>query len=175
MDAPRFHHQWKPDKITMERGFSPDTIRLLQERGHQVESIPALARIFAIVVERRTGCKAPPTDAATGRPRRILNRQSNEARSYQHTCSLITGLTSVWLDRIWDAGVPAVEIFCAKQHLDWRDRGQVGELGHWFRDSELKLHSLHSPMYDDEVWGRSGPQAALNITEPLKAKRIAHR
>lgn len=82
-------------------------------------------------------------------------------------------LTSVWLDRIWDAGIPAVEIFCAKQHIDWRERGQVVELGHWFRDSELKLHSMHSPMYNDEVWGRSGPQAALNITEPVKAKRIA--
>ena len=23
VDAPRFHHQWMPDKITMERGFSP--------------------------------------------------------------------------------------------------------------------------------------------------------
>jgi sugar phosphate isomerase/epimerase len=81
-------------------------------------------------------------------------------------------LTSVWLDRIWDAGVPEVELFCAKQHLNWRDQGQIAELGHWFRDSELKLHSLHSPMYTDDVWGRSGPQAALNITEPLKAKRI---
>src|SRR6476661_8379501 len=81
-------------------------------------------------------------------------------------------LTSVWLDRIWDAGVPAVELFCAKQHLDWRVQGQIIELGHWFRESELKLHSLHSPIYNDEVWGRSGPQAALNITEPLKAKRI---
>lgn len=82
-------------------------------------------------------------------------------------------LTSVWLDRIRTAGIPAVEIYCAKQHLDWRNKAQVAELGHWFRDSELTLHSLHSPMYNDDVWGRSGPQAALNITEPVKAKRIA--
>jgi sugar phosphate isomerase/epimerase len=81
-------------------------------------------------------------------------------------------LTSVWLDRIWDAGVPAVEIFCAKQHLDWHNRAQVAELGHWFKDAPLKLHSVHSPIYDDNVWGRSGPQSALNITEPVKAKRI---
>jgi sugar phosphate isomerase/epimerase len=81
-------------------------------------------------------------------------------------------LTSVWLDRIWDAGIPLVEIFCAKQHLDWHNRAQVAELGHWFKDSPLKLHSVHSPIYDDEIWGRSGPQAALNITEPVKAKRI---
>ncbi len=81
-------------------------------------------------------------------------------------------LTSVWLDRIWNAGIPAVEIFCARQHLDWHDAGQVRELGHWFRDSELKLHSLHSPMYTDEIWGRSGPQSVVTITEPEKRKRI---
>ena len=28
-------------------------------------------------------------------------------------------------------------------------------------------------MYTDEVWGRSGPQAVITITEPVKAKRIA--
>jgi len=81
-------------------------------------------------------------------------------------------LTTVWLDRIWAAGIPEVEIFCARQHLDYRNRAQIAELGHWFRDSELKLHSLHSPMYNDEVWGRSGPHAVITITEPVKSKRI---
>lgn len=80
-------------------------------------------------------------------------------------------LTTIWLERIWDAGIPAVEFFCARQHLDWRDAGQVRELGHWFRDSELKLHSVHSPMYTDDVWGRSGPHSVLTITEPVKSKR----
>ncbi len=82
-------------------------------------------------------------------------------------------LTSVWLDRIWDAGIPAVEIFCARHHLDYRDQAQINELGHWFRDSQLKLHSLHSPMYNDDCWGRSGPQAVITITEPQKSKRLA--
>ena len=81
-------------------------------------------------------------------------------------------LTTVWLDRIWDAGVPLVEIFCAKQHLDYHDHAQIRELGHWFRDSPLKLHSLHSPLYTDDVWGRSGPNAVLNLTEPVKSKRL---
>ena len=48
----------------------------------------------------------------------------------------------------------------------------MGELGHWFRDAELKLHSLHSPMYNDDVWGRSGPHSVVNITEPVKTKRL---
>jgi sugar phosphate isomerase/epimerase len=81
-------------------------------------------------------------------------------------------LNTVWLDRVWQAGVPAVEIFCARQHLDYRDRAQINELGHWFRDSKLKLHSLHSPMYSDDVWGRSGPNSHINITEPVKSKRL---
>lgn len=34
--APRFHHQWLPDKLTLEKGFSTDTIRLLREKGHAV-------------------------------------------------------------------------------------------------------------------------------------------
>jgi gamma-glutamyltranspeptidase/glutathione hydrolase len=40
--APRFHHQWFPDEIRVERGFSPDTIRLLAGRGHKVRLGPAL-------------------------------------------------------------------------------------------------------------------------------------
>lgn len=34
--APRIHHQWKPDAITIEAGFSPDTLRLLVEKGQSV-------------------------------------------------------------------------------------------------------------------------------------------
>ncbi|HTS78591.1 MAG TPA: sugar phosphate isomerase/epimerase family protein [Bryobacteraceae bacterium] len=81
-------------------------------------------------------------------------------------------LTTVWLDRIWGAGIPLVEIFCGRQHFDYHDRAQIAELGHWFRDSELKLHSVHSPLYTDDVWGRSGPDAVINITEQVKIKRL---
>jgi sugar phosphate isomerase/epimerase len=82
-------------------------------------------------------------------------------------------LTTVWLERIWDAGFPAVEIFCARQHIDYRDKAQIIELGHWFRDSELTMHSLHAPIYSDDIWGRSGPQAVIDITETVKAKRMS--
>jgi sugar phosphate isomerase/epimerase len=81
-------------------------------------------------------------------------------------------LTTLGLERVWDAGFTAVEIFCARQHFDYRNRAQVDELAHWFRDSPLTLHSIHNPMYNDDVWGRSGPQAVVDITEPSKGKRI---
>lgn len=35
--SPRIHHQWLPDEIRMEEGLSPDTIRLLEARGHKLE------------------------------------------------------------------------------------------------------------------------------------------
>ena len=35
VDAPRFHHQWLPDRILHEKhGLSPDTLALLAARGH---------------------------------------------------------------------------------------------------------------------------------------------
>jgi gamma-glutamyltranspeptidase/glutathione hydrolase len=37
VNAPRFHHQWIPDRLVMERDrFSPDTITLLRSRGHEI-------------------------------------------------------------------------------------------------------------------------------------------
>ena len=87
---------------------------------------------------------------------------------------LIVGhrLTSVWLDRIWEAGIPKVEVFCARQHFDYTNKAQVNELAYWFRDAELQIHSLHSPMFNDDVWGRSGPASVVSITELSKPKRL---
>ena len=50
IDAPRLHHQWMPDKLMLEKGFSPDTIALLQARGHTVEEIGGVAVVEAIRV-----------------------------------------------------------------------------------------------------------------------------
>ncbi|MBT8102448.1 MAG: gamma-glutamyltransferase [Gammaproteobacteria bacterium] len=35
--APRMHHQWYPDVLQLESGFSPDTIALLKARGHIIQ------------------------------------------------------------------------------------------------------------------------------------------
>lgn len=81
-------------------------------------------------------------------------------------------LTTAALGRILQAGIPAIEIFCARQHLDYQNKAQINELSHWFKDAELKLHSLHAPMYNDDVWGKTGPNAVINICETSKPKRI---
>lgn len=51
IDAPRIHHQWQPDKLSMERGFSPDTIELLKARGHEIDSIRNVAVVEAILID----------------------------------------------------------------------------------------------------------------------------
>jgi gamma-glutamyltranspeptidase/glutathione hydrolase len=50
VDFPRFHHQWIPDRLQVERGFSPDTIERLKSVGHNVEIISHQGEVAAIVV-----------------------------------------------------------------------------------------------------------------------------
>lgn len=51
VNRPRFHHQWKPDQLSMEAGFSPDTIALLGGRGHTIVPISNVALVEAILVK----------------------------------------------------------------------------------------------------------------------------
>jgi gamma-glutamyltranspeptidase/glutathione hydrolase len=46
----RIHHQWRPDKLLVERGISPDTIALLKQMGYVIdEAHPVvLARVEAV-------------------------------------------------------------------------------------------------------------------------------
>jgi len=43
--APRFHHQWMPDELVVEDGFSPDTLVLLERLGHRVIQRPAASTV----------------------------------------------------------------------------------------------------------------------------------
>jgi gamma-glutamyltranspeptidase/glutathione hydrolase len=56
VNAPRFHHQWQPDVIDLERnGFSPDTIKLLQARGHRIKEESYWSDGECIAVDPKTG------------------------------------------------------------------------------------------------------------------------
>jgi gamma-glutamyltranspeptidase/glutathione hydrolase len=45
---PRFHHQWMPDVLQMENGYSPDTVDLLTKRGYMVRRVGAQGECAAI-------------------------------------------------------------------------------------------------------------------------------
>ena len=53
VNAPRFHHQWKPDYIKMENDFKKDDslIFSLQKKGHEVRFVSSMNRVDAILVK----------------------------------------------------------------------------------------------------------------------------
>lgn len=68
--TPRFHHQWLPDELRLEVGFSPDTIQLLEDAGYQVKVRPSMGRTQSIQIREGTmyGYSDPrnPDGAALG-------------------------------------------------------------------------------------------------------------
>ncbi len=70
-------------------------------------------------------------------------------------------LTTAWLERAAEAGFARVELFAGQPSINYRDHGQLEELGQWFRDSPLAPHSLHTP-------------PAANLAEPDRLRRREH-
>jgi sugar phosphate isomerase/epimerase len=76
------------------------------------------------------------------------------------------------LDGLTRSGVQSVEIFAARQHIDYANRKQhVKEIAEWFRGSGIPLNSVHSPLYADYEWGRAGAPP-VNIASTDRAGRI---
>ncbi|MCJ7503674.1 MAG: gamma-glutamyltransferase [Acidobacteriia bacterium] len=61
--APRFHHQWMPDQLTLERwGFSADTIQKLQEFGYKLDFQDQIGACEAIEIDPKTGWRFGAAD-----------------------------------------------------------------------------------------------------------------
>lgn len=76
------------------------------------------------------------------------------------------------LDGLVHGGAQAIEIFAARQHLDYANRKQhVREIADWFRSTGIPLNSVHAPMYSDYEFGRTGAPP-LNVASTDKAHRI---
>ena len=76
------------------------------------------------------------------------------------------------LDGLVRNGVQAIEIFAARQHLDYANRkAHVKEIAEWFRESGVPLNSVHAPLYSDYEWGRAGAPP-VNVASTDRAGRI---
>ncbi len=64
--APRIHHQWLPDEIRTEDGISRDTIRVLEQRGHDVNEKSVMGSTQSIMVDAEAGLLFGASD-----PRRV--------------------------------------------------------------------------------------------------------
>lgn len=76
------------------------------------------------------------------------------------------------LDALVRGGAQAIEIFAARQHLDYANRKQhVREIAEWFRSTGIPLNSVHAPLYSDYEWGRDGTPP-VNVASSDRAQRI---
>jgi sugar phosphate isomerase/epimerase len=76
------------------------------------------------------------------------------------------------LDGLVRGGAQAIEIFGARQHLDYVNRKQhVREIADWFRTSGVPLHSVHSPMFTDYEMGHTGAPP-VNIAATDRPQRV---
>ena len=63
VNAPRFHHQWMPDDILVERtGISPDTIGILEHMGHKIVHAHYLGDAECIAIDEQTGERLGASD-----------------------------------------------------------------------------------------------------------------
>jgi sugar phosphate isomerase/epimerase len=77
------------------------------------------------------------------------------------------------LDGLVRGGAQTIEIFAARQHLDYANRKQhVREIADWFKDNPVTLHSVHAPLFADYEFGRTGAQP-INIASSDRAQIVA--
>ena len=62
VNAPRFHHQWVPDRIRLEDRISPDTIHLLKGKGHAINMESSWGDGECIEVDPKTGERLGASD-----------------------------------------------------------------------------------------------------------------
>ena len=64
VNAPRFHHQWMPDQLEMEKiGFSPDTLRIIEHMGHKIAAKrDAWGDAECIAIDEKTGERLGASD-----------------------------------------------------------------------------------------------------------------
>ncbi len=71
--APRFHHQWLPDQISVEASLEPALTEQLQARGHVIKTREAIGHADCIEVDLATGMLRAVTD---------VTRDSGGAEAY---------------------------------------------------------------------------------------------
>ena len=74
VNAPRFHNQWLPDVVDVEKWFSPDTVSALRQMGYNVEVglhfgtevVPYWSDAECIAIDAKTGDRLGASDGRNG-------------------------------------------------------------------------------------------------------------
>ena len=63
ISAPRIHHQWLPDRTSMESGFfSADTVKLYEQRGHIIRETGSIGAAMGVYRDPETGILSGASD-----------------------------------------------------------------------------------------------------------------
>ena len=62
IDAPRFHHQWLPDRVLIERSFPESLESALNARGHATHRVGHIGIVNAIAIDPATGDRLGAAD-----------------------------------------------------------------------------------------------------------------
>ena len=162
--------------LNVEQWFSPDTVNVLQKMGYNVEfGLHDGGGRFSLLERCGVHCHRPEDGRAAGRQRlqdAMEKQWATRKRNYRPQFLIkdpgMVKAVSTYLyvkerlhpgilDGLARSGVQAIEIFAARQHLDYANRkAHVKEIAEWFRGSGVPLNSVHSPLYADYEWGRAG-------------------
>lgn len=67
IESPRIHHQWLPDVTSFENwGFSPDSIRLYEEKGHELRRRGTQGSAMGVYHNRESGLYLGGADSRSG-------------------------------------------------------------------------------------------------------------
>ena len=80
-------------------------------------------------------------------------------------------LSRAHLAQIAGYGFEAVELFATRSHFDYHDAAAVAQLETWLKETGLRLHSVHAPIFEGYGAGRTG--ATFSIASNDSSRRQA--
>jgi len=75
------------------------------------------------------------------------------------------------LDEIERAGIPQLELFCARSHFDYRSPQAVRELAGWLDGHDLCVHSVHAPT-SREMGATRENSTPISISDLERVRRL---
>jgi sugar phosphate isomerase/epimerase len=82
-------------------------------------------------------------------------------------------LSTSLLEALHRGGAETIEVFAARHHFDYTNRGEVRDVADWFKSNGVGA-TLHMPLFaaaDEENWSRH-TAATLNLIDSHKGARI---
>jgi sugar phosphate isomerase/epimerase len=80
-------------------------------------------------------------------------------------------LGSALLDEIQQAGIPQLELLCARSHFDYRSPQAIRELADWLDHHDLCVHSVHAPT-SRELGAARENSSPISVSDLERVRRL---